>query len=109
MASKMYILVRETIKEKDEGHAVLSVAHAAAAACRNWGDELEFIIWANISFRKVLCLVSDTEFENAKKYFDEQVDYQVMTESGLDNEEISIVFKPRVEWPKFFKFLKLWK
>ncbi|NQS88817.1 hypothetical protein HQ584_03380 [Patescibacteria group bacterium] len=109
MPSKMYILVRESVKEKDEGHAVLSVAHASAAACRNWAAEADFDDWANNSFRKVLCLVTDEEFDKAKTYFEDGRDFQIMTESALDNKEISVVFKPREEWPKFFKFLRLWK
>ena len=109
MASKMYILVREAVKEKDEGHAVLSVAHAVAAACLRWAHEDSYKKWHKESFRKVLCLVSDKEFEKAKTYFAEQFDGIVMTESALDNEEISIVFSPKEEWPKFFKFLRLWK
>jgi len=106
MASKMYILVRETMIEKDLGHAILSVAHAASAAGRNWGNEPDFQYWAKNSFRKVLCIVSDKEFEKSKSY---SIDHQVMTECTLDDTEISIVFRPREDWPRFFKFLKLWR
>ena len=106
MASKMYILVRKEIIEKDLGHAVLSVAHAASAAGRNWGNEPDFEDWANNSFRKVLCEVSDKEFAKAQTY---DLDHQVMVECAIDNEEISIVFRPRDEWPRFFSFLKLWR
>ena len=109
MANKMYILVRNEIIEKDLGHAILSVAHAASAAGRNWGDQPEFEHWANESFRKVLCQVTDQEFDKAKTYFENGKDYQVMTECALDDEEISIVFYPREEWPRFFSFLKLWR
>jgi hypothetical protein len=33
----------------------------------------------------------------------------VVTESALDNQEIAIVFCPRYEWPKMFKFFPLLK
>ena len=36
-------------------------------------------------------------------------DHVVLTESALDNQEVAIVFKPRQEWPKMFKFLKLYR
>ena len=109
MAIKMYILVRASVAERDLGHAILSVAHAAAAASRNWRDNPNFVDWEDNSFRKVLCLVTDKEFEQAKTYHIslDCKGYQIMTESGLNNEEISIVFRPREVWPTFFKFLKL--
>ena len=107
MVSKMYILVKESVAKRDLGHSILSVAHAASAASRNWKDREDFEDWANHSFRKVLCLVTDKEFEKAKRFFNDG--FQVMTESALDDEEISIVFRPREEWPSFFKFLRLWR
>ena len=45
------------------------------------------------------------EFENAKQV----EDHVVLTESALGNREVAIVFKPRTEWPKMFKFLKLYR
>lgn len=33
----------------------------------------------------------------------------VLTESALDGREVAIVFKPREEWPKMFKFLRLYR
>ena len=33
----------------------------------------------------------------------------IVTESGLDNQEIAIIFCPRPEWPKMFKFFPLLK
>ena len=103
---KMYILVRAIMRAQDEGHAVLSVAHAAAAACRDWTGDYDLEDWAANSFRKVLCLVGEEQFEKAKTY---GLEHRVMTECALDNEEISIVFKPRDDWPKFFTSLPLWK
>ncbi|MCE3607637.1 hypothetical protein LXA47_29120 [Massilia sp. P8910] len=36
-------------------------------------------------------------------------DHVVLTESALDNREVAIVFRAREEWPKMFKFLKLYR
>ena len=64
--------------------------------------------WARSSFRKVVCKVTDEEFESFKVFsFTEEG--RVMTESGLSGQEVAIVFKPRKEWRKQFKFLRLYK
>jgi hypothetical protein len=33
----------------------------------------------------------------------------VLTESALGNQEVAIVFQPRDEWPKMFRFLRLYR
>ena len=33
----------------------------------------------------------------------------VLTESAWDGREIAIAFKPRAEWPKAFKFFRLYR
>ena len=50
-------------------------------------------------------LSSTKEFERAKSF----EDHVVITESALDREEVAIAFKPRVEWPKPFRFYKLYR
>jgi hypothetical protein len=103
MALKMYILIKDKI---DLGHAILASAHASLAGYLEFQNDPETIEWLKSSFRKVVCKVTDKEFEKAKEY----ADYRVMTESAFgDNFEVAIVFRPREEWPKFFKFLKLYK
>jgi hypothetical protein len=49
--------------------------------------------------------LNDQEFEKAK----EVEDNVVLTESALENREVAIAFKPRAEWPKAFKFYRLYK
>ena len=61
--------------------------------------------WINDSFRKVVCEVTDPEFESLKQ----EQDYIVVTESGLNNQEIALVFCPRQEWPEVFKNFPLLK
>ena len=102
---KSYILIKESI---DLGHAMLASAHAGAAILTTWGDDPVVKDWVANSFRKVVCKVNDEEFEQFAAMA--VAGYgRVMTESGLDNQRIAIVFKPREEWPKPFKFLRLYK
>lgn len=99
--NKMYILVRESV---DQNKAIVSVAHASLACHLKFSEDEEYQEWLNNSFKKVVCLVNDKEFEKAKT-FDDNI---VVTESTLGNEEMCIVFKPRSKWPKPFKFYKLY-
>jgi peptidyl-tRNA hydrolase len=118
---KMYILIKDDVPN---GFAVLAAAHASLAcylkfnpppaACGfptgdctslSGGIDPVFREWLNGKFYKVVCRVNNSEFENAKSV----EDAIVLTESALDNKEVAIAFKPREEWPKMFKFLKLWK
>ena len=61
--------------------------------------------WLSGPFRKKICKVPDQEFDHAKML----PDHIVLTESALDNQEVAIAFKPREEWPKAFKFYRLYK
>ena len=100
---KMYVLVKESVPL---GKAVVSVAHASLAAYLKFEQSPEVQEWISGPFYKVVCKVSDKEFENAKKDVEDHV---VLSESALDGAEVSIAFKPREEWPKWFKFLRLYK
>lgn len=121
--SKMYILIHKNV---DLGHAILGAAHASLSgyltfleqehSLRNvcHGESLYEIPttvekWVKESFRKVVCKVTSLEFEKAKTYGTNMVDYRIMVESGLDNQEVAIVFKPRDNFEPFFKSLKLYK
>ena len=101
---KMYILVRNCIPT---GHAATAIAHAAAAACLKWPGDERFDEWRENSFKKVVCMVTDKEFERAE----ECKDCIVMTESALDDEKTALVLKPRPigEWPKMIKYLRLYR
>jgi len=105
MYPKLYILIRKDVKDRDLGHAALNIAHAMAVGFKKWHQDPIFQEWLNGSFRKVLCEVTDAEFEKAKSILPME-EYEIIGESAL-NEDISIIFKPRQEWPKFFKYLKL--
>lgn len=99
---KMYILVRDDIPL---GIAMVAVAHASLAGYLKFQREPEVQEWLRGPFFKVVCMVNAKEFSNAKNV----VDHLVLTESALGNEEVAIVFKPRHEWPKMFRFLRLYR
>jgi len=99
---KMYILVRDDIPL---GFAMVAVAHASLAGYLRFQDTPEVKAWLSGPFFKAVCKVNAKEFENAKQV----ADHVVLTESALGNQEVAIVFKPRDEWPKMFRFLKLYR
>ncbi|WP_148598790.1 hypothetical protein [Aquisphaera giovannonii] len=98
----MYILVRESVPL---GFAVLASAHASLAAYLKFRDAPEVAEWLSGPFSKVVCRVSDEEFERARAV----EDHVVLTESALGGQEVAMAFRPREEWPKSFKFLKLYR
>ena len=121
--SKMYILILESV---DTGHQILAAAHASLSGYLTFLEhehslrklchgespyEIETTVekWVRESFRKVVCKVSLAEFEKAKTYGENMKDYRIMVESGLDNQEVAIVFNPRDNFELFFKSLKLYK
>ncbi len=99
---KMYILVKESIPA---GFAILAAAHASLACYLKFRDAPEVAAWLAGPFYKVVCRVNDTEFEAAKTFEDNVV----LTESALGNAEVAIAFRPREEWPKAFKFYRLYR
>jgi peptidyl-tRNA hydrolase len=99
---KMYILVRDDIPL---GFAMVAVAHASLAGYLKFQGTPEVEQWLSGPFFKAVCKANAKEFENAK----EVPDHVVLTESALANREVAIVFKPREEWPKMFKFLRLYR
>jgi peptidyl-tRNA hydrolase len=98
----MYILIRESVPT---GFAVLAAAHASLAAYLRFRESPEVADWLSGPFYKTVCRVTDEEFQRAK----EVTDHVVLTESAIDGQEVAIAFRPRGEYPKSFRFLKLFK
>ena len=103
----MYILVKDSIPT---GIGVNAVGHASLATYLHYNNDSDVVEWLETSFKKVTCKVTDAQFEKAKTYSDGII----ITENALLNSagqetEIAIGFKPRKEWPEFFKSLKLYK
>jgi peptidyl-tRNA hydrolase len=97
--TRMYICIKKSIPS----HKVLGAAHGVLMAHLKFQDKPEYQEWLKESFRKVVCEVNDEMFEHLKKY----QDYIIVTESGLGNQEIALVFCPRAEWPSEFKYFSL--
>jgi hypothetical protein len=98
----MYILIRDSI---GAGDAALGAAHAAVATYERFEDRWETRLWISGVFRKVVCRVDDAQFEKAKGL----PDHVVITESALEGAEVAIGLMPRVEWPKWLRFVPLYR
>ena len=99
---RMYILIRDDLPN---GIAMTSAAHASLACYLKYSDDNEMHHWLENSFKKVICSVNQEEFDRAK-----QVErYVLLTESSLGGRECSLAFSPRGDWPKAFRFYKLWR
>ncbi len=99
---KMYILVKESVPT---GFAMLAAAHASLAAYLKFQDTPEVRQWVGGPFYKVVCKLTDQEFEQAKAF----PDHAVITESALQGAEVALAFKPREGWPKAFQFYRLYR
>lgn len=99
---KMYILVRESVPV---GFAILAAAHASLACYLKFRESPEVVAWLSGPFYKVVCRVSDAEFEAAKAF----EDCVILTESKWEGQEVALAFRPRAEWPTAFKFYRLYK
>ena len=99
---KMYILVREGVPP---GFAVLAAAHASLAAYLRFRDTPEVAEWVSGTFYKAVCKVTDAEFEQARGL----AEHVVLTESALGGQEVALAFKPRREWPRAFRFYRLYR
>ncbi|WP_420379737.1 peptidyl-tRNA hydrolase [Gilvibacter sp.] len=99
---KMYILVKDSIPT---GKAVVGVAHGSLACYLKYSNDDTLKEWLAGPFYKTVCLVSEKEFEKAKL----EADHVVITESSLAYEETVLAFKPRQEYPKYFKYFPLYK
>jgi len=99
---KMYVVIKEDVPE---GFAILASAHASLACYLKFQEDELVKEWISGPFYKVVCKVNEKEFAKLK----EMEDNVVLTESALDGKEVAIAFKPREEFPKMFRFLKLWR
>lgn len=98
---KMYILMKQDVPDK---LVPVIAAHASLACFRKFEHNDNMQIWINGIFKKVVCVVSEKEFTNAEK----EEDHIILTESALENREVCMAFVPREEYPKMFKYFKMW-
>lgn len=100
---KMYILVKDSIPI---GLAMAAVAHAAISCFDEYIMEPTMTAWYKCSFRKVICKVTEAEFNKVKSIVANIV---TMTESSLGDTETAIALCPREEWPNCIRYLRLYK
>ena len=98
---KMYILIKDEVPDK---MAPVIAAHASLATYKHFEQDNDMQEWINSVFKKVVCRVNDAEFEKAK----ETDKHLVLTESALDNQAVCIAFCPRADFPKPFRFFRMW-
>ncbi|WP_443938200.1 hypothetical protein [Pedobacter sp. MW01-1-1] len=98
---KMYILMKDSIPDK---LVPVIAAHASLACYKKYETNPDMNTWINGIFKKVVCLVNDAEFERLKA----EENVVVLTESALNDQEVCVAFCPREEYPKPFKFLRMW-
>jgi len=101
---KMYILIRE---DTPANLVPLIAAHTAMGTYREFEPWIVTQKWFETELQKtVICKVSAKQFEKAKEYGDWfaliEVHHQELGELGLG-------FRVQKEYPKFFKFLPLYK
>ena len=99
---KMYILVKESVPT---GFALVAAAHASLAAYLKFQDTPEVREWLSGPFSKTVCKLTEEEFEQAKAC----PDHVILTESALGGAEVALAFRPRADWPKAFKFYRLYR
>jgi len=98
---KMYIIVKNDIPDK---LVPVVTAHASLACFRKFENDERMTNWINGVFKKVVCVVNELDFNRLKT----ESDSVLLTESSLENKEVCLAFCPREEYPKGFKFLKMW-
>lgn len=89
----MYILIKREVPDK---LAPVIAAHNSLACFRKFEHNDNMQIWINGIFKKVVCVVSEKEFEHVRK----EADNILLTESSLENKEVCMAFVPREEYPK---------
>ena len=104
---KMYILVLDDVP-KDKVPVICAHASLSCFLMKQNDFSDEFQDWINSSFAKVVCSVTRAEFERAIQEPGVSGIW-ITTESSLGGREVAVTFVPKREFPKFFKFFKLWK
>ena len=98
---KCYILIKDDVPDE---FAPVIAAHAALGMFLKWENHPDVRTWMEGPFSKVVCRVGEGEWN---KVCGEE-GCITMTESALDSREVALVFRPREEWPKPFRFFKKW-
>ena len=101
---KLYILIKNTCPDNV---APLIAAHATMGVYNKFKDRDLMKAWATSkSFAKVVCKVTPEQFDQAKAYGE----FNTITENRHQHlGEIGMAFDIQKDYPKFLKYLQLWK
>jgi peptidyl-tRNA hydrolase len=97
----MYIVVKDNVPDK---LVPVITAHASLACYKKFEANENMTKWMNGVLKKVVCIADELAFEDLKT----EADHVVLTESALEHREVCLSFCHREEYPKKFKFLKMW-
>ena len=101
---KMYILVKDTAPI---GLGINACSHVGFLAAKSFDSQIAEE-WEKCSFKKVTCLVSEEEFDDAIGEIEKiGGNFVRFNEDDWDNQDISVAFEPRYSFPEIFKTFKL--
>ena len=92
---KMYVCIKQSLPH----HKVVAAAHGPLQAHLEFQNRPVYQEWLTASFRKVVCEVTDDQFETLKMI----PDHIMVTEDTWDDKELALVFCPRESWPPEFR------
>lgn len=98
----MYIIIKDDVPDK---YVPVITAHASLACYLKFQEDEDMQKWISGIFKKVVCMATESEFNRLKN----EAKFVALTESNLDNQEVCLAFCPREEYPKMFKYLRMWK
>ncbi len=101
---KMYVLVKNTAPI---GLGINSVGHVTYSACKKFDSQIHKE-WETYSNRQVTCLVSEEEFKQAIEEIEKiGGKYVLFNENDWNDQDISVAFEARYNFPDIFKTFKL--
>jgi hypothetical protein len=101
---KMYVLVKDTAPI---GLGINACSHAGYLASK-WLQSSITTEWEKHSFKKVTCLVSPEQFDEAIREIENiGGNFVVFNENDWNDEVLSVAFEPRYSFPDIFKTFKL--
>lgn len=101
---KMYVLVKDTAPI---GLGINSCSHVGFLAAKTFDSQITDE-WEKCSFKKVTCLVSPEQFDEAIKEIEKiGGNYVRFNEDDWECQDISVAFEPRYSFPEIFKTFKL--
>lgn len=101
---KMYVLVKDTAPI---GLGINACSHVGYLAAKTFDSSIAEE-WRVCSFKKVTCLVSEKQFDEAIREIEKiGGNFVRFNENDWECQDISVAFEPRYSFPEIFKTFKL--